>query len=141
MALFLPFVRVVAGFAASLAALYLLIGVDPSGPVGDLVVGYVDLSLPIAGRVVAFWVFYSILYLLLGSFDLDLRVSALLVAGVARSWMRRAFQPWFRSAFIALPCSPLSKLTARFYANQRSHSIPACRTTGCGPFPPIGGGG
>ena len=51
LALFLPFVPVVAGFAASLAALYLLIGVDPSGPVGNLVVDYIDLTLPMAGRV------------------------------------------------------------------------------------------
>ena len=96
LALFLPFVRVIGGCAAFLAALYLLIGMDPSGPVGNLVVDYIDLALPLAGRVASFWVFYSIFHLCLGSFDRDLRVAALFVSGLARFWIRRAFRPWMR---------------------------------------------
>ena len=102
----LPFVRVITGCAAFLAALYLLIGVDPSGPVGNLVVDYIDLTLPMAGRVAGFWVFYSIFYLCLGSLDRDLRVASLVVNGLARFWARRSFRPWFGSAVVLLGKAP-----------------------------------
>ena len=107
-ALFLPIVRVIAGCAAFIAALYLLIGVDPSGPVGELMVEYVDLALPIAGKLAGFWVFYSIFYLCLGSFDVDLRVAALIAVGLARFWARRAFVQCPSAAAISGPGSLLS---------------------------------
>ncbi len=116
LALFMPFVRVIAGCAAFLAALYLLIGMDPSGPVGDLVVDYIDLALPLAGRVAGFWVFYSIFYLCLGFFDRDLRVAALFVSGLARFWMRRAFRLRMWSAVEPGPCYLLSPFRLRSWS-------------------------
>jgi len=113
LALFLPFVRVIAGCAAFLAALYLLIGMDPSGPVGNLVVDYIDLTLPLAGRVAGFWVFYSIFYLCLRSFDVDLRVAVLYLGRAVRFWERRAFRPWFRSEAVVRSVTPPSPLLFR----------------------------
>ena len=110
LALFLPFIRVIAGCAAFLAALYLLIGMDPSAPVGNLVVDYIDVTLPLAGRVAGFWVFYTIFYLCLRSFDVDLRVAVLYLGRAVRFWRRRAFRPWFDFVNVvrtAIPPSPL----------------------------------
>ena len=111
--LFLPFVRVIAGCSAFLAALYLLIGMDPSAPVGNLVVDYIDLTLPMAGRVAGFWVFYSIFYLCLRSFDVDLRVVGLFLGRSVRFWRRRAFRPWFESVDVVRAVTPPSLLRIR----------------------------
>ena len=115
MALFLPFFRVIAGCAAFLAALYLLIGMDPSGPVGDLVADYVDLTLPMAGRVAGFWVFYTIFYLCLRSFDVDLRVAGLFLYRAIRFWRRRAFLPWFGSYVVVRSVAPPTLLRLRHW--------------------------
>ena len=124
LALFLPFVRVIAGCAAFLAALYLLIGVDPSGPVGNLVVDYIDLTLPMAGRIAGFWVFYSIFYLCLRSFDVDLRVVVLYLGRAVRFWGRRAFRPWFYSEGFGRSVTPSSLL------HLRQWSLPAWLAVG-----------
>lgn len=76
-ALFLPFVRVIGGFALLLAALYLMIGVDPTVPVGNFVVDSVTASLPLVERLFAVWLLYTLTYLLLGACRQDLWVIAL----------------------------------------------------------------
>lgn len=113
LALFLPFVRVIAGCAALLAALYLLMGMDQSGLAGNLVVDYIGLALPLAGRVAGFSVFYSIFYLCLGSFVHDLRVAALFVSGLARLWERRALRLRMWSAIGLVRCPFLSLFCPR----------------------------
>ena len=54
-ALFLPFVRVIGAFTLFLAALYLLVGVDPTVPVSHFVVDPATASLPLVGRLFAVW--------------------------------------------------------------------------------------
>ena len=90
----LPFVQVIGGYAVLLAALYLLIGHDPSAPVGNLVADSVEVSLPLAGRLMAVWVFYCVFYLLLGLYDQDRWVIALFLVRITEVWERRGFFPW-----------------------------------------------
>ena len=113
MALSLPFVGVISGCVAFLAMLYVLVAVDSAGPVGNLVVDYIDLTLPMAGRVAGFWVFYSVFYLCLRSFDVDLRVAALYLGRAVRFWGRRAFRPWFDSEGFDRSVTPSSLLHLR----------------------------
>lgn len=86
---------------------------DPSAPVGNLVVDYIDLTLPLAGRVAGFWVFYSIFYLCLRSFDVDLRVAGLFLFRAVRFWRRRAFRPWFASSVVICSVASPSLLRPR----------------------------
>ena len=64
-ALFLPYVRVISGFALFLAALSLLVGMDPTVPVGNFVVDSFTASLPLVERLLAVWSLYTLTYLLL----------------------------------------------------------------------------
>ena len=66
-ALFLPYVRVISGFALFLAALYLLVGMDPKVPVGNFVVDSFTASLPLVERLLAVWSLYTLTYLLLAA--------------------------------------------------------------------------
>ena len=52
-ALFLPFVRVIGGCAALLTALYLLVGLEPTAPVGDFVFDSAEAVIPLTGRLAA----------------------------------------------------------------------------------------
>ena len=111
-AFFLPFVQVIGGNAVLLAALYLLIGHDPSAPVGNLVADSVEVSLPLAGRLMAVWVFYCLFYLLLGLYDRDRWVVALFLVHITEVWERRGFLPWF-GRFLPLGLIPFLLLVCR----------------------------
>ena len=90
-ALFLPFVKVIGGFALFLAALYLLIGLDPTVPVGHFVVDSVTTSLPLMERLFAIWLLYTLAYLLLGACRQDLWVIALALGRLPKVSRRPEF--------------------------------------------------
>lgn len=106
-AFFLPFAHVIGGYAALLAALYLLVGVDPTVPVGHFVFDSAEAVLPLTGRLAAVWVFYCVFYLLLGLHDRDQRVAALFLSRVAEIWERRGFQSGLQPALSARPVTSL----------------------------------
>ena len=91
-----PFFQVIGGYAALLACLYLLVGLDPTIPVGNFVVDSIEALLPFAGRLIIVWALYCIFYLLLGSLDRDLWLVALFARRLAGFWRRRAFRPWLQ---------------------------------------------
>ena len=90
-ALFLPFVRVIGGSALLLAALYLLIGVDPTMPVGNFVLDSVTMSLPWVERLFAIWLLYTLAYLLLGACRQDLWVISLALGRLPKASRRPEF--------------------------------------------------
>ena len=113
---FLPFFRVIGGYSALLACLYLLIGLDPTTVVGNFVADSVESLLPLAGRLTAIWVFYCVFYLLAGSFDRDLWLVPLFVRRMVGFWKRRAFWPCLKSAIFVrvTPCSSFYRLLSRW---------------------------
>ena len=112
-ALFRPFLLVIGGCAALLATLYLLVGLDPTTPVARFFVDYVEVTLPIAGRLTIAWVLYCIFYLLLGTLERDLPIVVLFFGQLAECWRRRVTLAWEGPRSIACSHLPLSLLRDR----------------------------
>ena len=64
---FKPFVLVIGGLALYLAALYLLVGQDPTAPVGGFVAESVQALAPFAAFLLAVWLLYCVPYVLMGA--------------------------------------------------------------------------
>ena len=101
-----PFVQVIAGYAALLASLYLLVGLDPSAPAGSFIGDSVDATMPLAGRLAAIWTFYSLFYLLVGVHDRDQCIAGVFLGRAAEAWERRVLLSWAQHAFRFRPGTP-----------------------------------
>ena len=101
-----PFVQVIAGYAALLSSLYLLVGLDPTVPVGSFVSDSVDATMPLAGRLAAIWIFYSLFYLLLGMHDRDQCIAGVFLGRAAEVWERRILLFSAQHAFRFRPVFP-----------------------------------
>lgn len=117
-ALFLPLVRVIGGFSLFLAALYLLVGMDPTVPVGNFVVDSVTTSLPLVERLFAVWLLYTMAYLLLGACRQDLWVISLALGRLPKVSRRADFAMLFTRVAYLLIQPP----AARFLSQDGSYS-------------------
>ena len=86
-----PFVFVVGGFALFLAAMYLVIGQDPSIPVGRFLTGSVETLGPFMGLLFVLWLYYLIIYLVAGVYVHDLWIVARLPDNLADFLRRHCF--------------------------------------------------
>ena len=123
-ALFRPFLLVIGGCAVFLATLYLLVGLNPTTPVAEFIVDYVEVTLPIAGRLTIVWGLYCIFYLVIGSFDRDLPIIFLFLGQLAGCWRSRLPLAWQAPASIVCSYLPLSVLPAR------RRLLPVCLAAG-----------
>lgn len=103
------------GSAAFLAALYLLVGLDPTIPVSAYMVDAVGVTMPLAGQLAAIWLLYCVFYLSLGPFDHDLRIAGLFLARTVRFWRHQAFRPWIGSDVAVCGATPPSLLRLRHW--------------------------
>ena len=91
-----PFVYLICGFGLLLAVIYLMIGVDPTAPVGDYLVDAVDESLPLAGVLIVLWVFYCIIYFWIWGHVRDLQSVVQAPSRAGEILLRRGFFCWPR---------------------------------------------
>ena len=103
-----PFIVIVGGFAFVSTLIHLAFGQDPTVPVGRFLFDSFDALYPLAGRLIAIWLFYLVVYTLPGLYLRDLwRVSCVpeQLPAVSRRWGFRARLESSLSAGFAVPSS------------------------------------
>ena len=77
-----PFVYVLGGLALFLAVLHLFVGQNPAIPVATFLSRSAEALLPLAQSLMAIWLCYLVVYLLLSAYVFDLWIVARVPAGV-----------------------------------------------------------
>ena len=83
-----PFIYVLGGCALFLAVMYVMVGEDPSVPVTRFLSQSVVALLPLATSLLALWLCYLVVYLLLSAYICDLWIVARLPDWIAGFLMR-----------------------------------------------------
>ena len=103
-----PFVYVLGGLALFLAVLNLIVGQNPAAPVASFLTRSAETLLPLAQSLMALWLCYLVVYLLLSAYVYDLWIVARVPAGVI-GFLRRSFFTTHQGS--ALPISLIFPLS------------------------------
>ena len=91
-----PFIYVLGGFALFLSVIYLIVGQDPTVPVTIFLSRSAEALLPLAQSLIALWLCYLVVYLLLSAFVFDLWVVSRAPAWVTEHLRRILFSCYRR---------------------------------------------